>query len=184
MKRSIVFKKILLITSIVILLTSAFIYVTPTGKQIRTVLAETISHTRYSQYAWVFGNDLSKQTPPLPKVIAGNTEVPVVQSSYCWGYLGCACYAVGESMFEGKTPTVMAPDTHIKISFDYNPGPTEMYTQQFQGNLTTPVPLEDGYIIAPKESGVYYYGISAVWKTDDGKYSNGDTSSAFAIEVK
>ncbi|WP_310828833.1 hypothetical protein [Paenibacillus pedocola] len=30
--------------------------------------------------------------PPLPKVIAGAAEIPVVQDSYCCDYLGCRDY--------------------------------------------------------------------------------------------
>ncbi|WP_158442600.1 hypothetical protein [Paenibacillus sabinae] len=36
---------------------------------------------------------------------------------------------------------------------------------------------------APHEAGIYYYGVSAFWKTEDGLYSTGDTSSVFKIEV-
>lgn len=184
MKSSILLKKVLVITFIGILFASVFIYLTPTGRNIRTVLAETISTTRYQQYAWVFGAEMNKKALPLPKVISGNTKVPVSQSSYCWGNLGCADYVGGKSMLKGKTPTVVTPEAKMKISFDYKPGPTEINVQQFQDNKTSEVPIKDGYIIAPKENGVYYYGISAFWKTDDGKFSKGDTSSVFIIEVK
>jgi hypothetical protein len=127
---------------------------------------------------------ITKEVPPLPKVVSVNTEVPVSQSSYCWGKLGCADYADGKSMLRGKKPTVVAHEASIKISFDYKPGPTELNVQQFLDNNSIQVPLKDGYIIAPKENGVYYYGISAFWKTADGKFSEGDTSSVFVIEVK
>jgi hypothetical protein len=50
---------------------------------------------------------ITKEVPPLPKVVSVNTEVPVSQSSYCWGKLGCADYADGKSMLRGKKPTLI-----------------------------------------------------------------------------
>jgi hypothetical protein len=125
----------------------------------------------------------SEKTLPIPIVFSEKTEIPVTQSSYCWGKLGCADYAGGKTMLKGKTPTVVTPEANIKISFDYKPGPTQLNVQQFQDDKIVEVPLKDGYFNAPKEKGIYYYGLSAYWKTDDGKYSKGDTSSVFVIEV-
>jgi hypothetical protein len=126
----------------------------------------------------------TKGSPPLPIVVSMNTKVPVSQSSYCWGNLGCADYVGGKLMLKGEIPTIVTSEANIKISFDYKPGPTELNVQQLQENKIIEVPLKDGYITAPKENGVYYYNISAFWKTDDGKFSTGDTSSVFVIEVK
>ncbi|MDQ1914338.1 hypothetical protein RAC89_28575 [Paenibacillus sp. GD4] len=42
----------------------------------------------------------------------------------------------------------------------------------------------ENYFNVPEEKGIYYYGVSAFWKSSDGKYSEGDTSSAFVVEVK
>lgn len=87
-------------------------------------------------------------------------------------------------MLEGKTPTVVAPESNIKVSFAYKPAPTHLVVEQFQDEKNIEIPLKDGYFQAPKEKGVYYYGLSAYWRTDDGKYSKGDTSSVFVIEVQ
>jgi hypothetical protein len=183
MKNWLLLKKVFLITFIGILFVSVFIYLTPMGRNIRTVLAETISNTRYQQYTWVFGVEIGK-APPLPKVVSENTVIPITQSSYCWGKLGCADYVGGKPMLKGKTPTIVTAESNIKISFDYKPAPSQLNVQQFKNDKTVEVPLKDGYFNAPIEKGVYYYGISAYWKTDDGKYSEGDTSSVFAIEIK
>jgi hypothetical protein len=126
----------------------------------------------------------SEKTPPIPKVFSEKTKIPVTQSSYCWGNLGCADYVGGKTMLKGKTPTVVTSEAKIKISFDYKPEPTQLNVQHFQNDKTIEVPLKDGYFNAPKEKGVYYYGLSAYWKTKDSKYSKGDTSSVFVIEVK
>ncbi len=126
----------------------------------------------------------SEKTPPVPKVVSEKTHIPVTQSSYCWGKLGCADYAGGKTMLRDKIPTVVAPGSNIKVSFDYKPAPTQVAVQQFQDEQTVDVPLKDGSFKAPKEKGVYYYGLSAYWTTDNGKYSRGDTSSVFVIEVR
>lgn len=44
--------------------------------------------------------------------------------------------------------------------------------------------LKEDRFNAPKEPGVYYYGISAFWTRADGKSTEGDTSVVFSIEVK
>lgn len=183
MKRSILLNKVFVMILIGILIASVFIYLTPIGRKIRTNLAETISTTRYQQYTWIFGIEINKN-PPLPNVISENITIPVTQSSYCWGKLGCADYAGGRTMLKGKTPTVVTPEANIKISFDYKPAPTQLNVHEFKDDKTVEVPMKEGYFISPKEKGIYYYGVSAYWKTDDGKYSKGDTSSVFAIEVK
>jgi hypothetical protein len=184
MKSSILLRKVLVLTFICLSIATVFIYLTPMGRNIRTVLSETISTTRYQQYAWVFGVEISEKAPPLPKVDSGNTEIPVFQGSYCWGNLGCADYAGVKTILRGKTPSVITPEANIRIAFDYKPEPTELNVQLFQDNKMIVVPLKDGNIIAPKENGIYYYGILAFWKSDDGKFSKGDTSSVFVIEVK
>ncbi|RXZ81741.1 hypothetical protein EBB07_13885 [Paenibacillaceae bacterium] len=126
----------------------------------------------------------SEKTPPIPKITSDKNQIPVTQSSYCWGKLGCADYARGKTMLKGKTPTVVVPESNIEVSFDYKPAPTQIAVQQFQDEKTVDAPLVDGYFKAPKEKGVYYYGLSGDWTTDDGKYSKGSTSSVFVIEVQ
>ena len=54
---------------------------------------------------------------------------------------------------------------------------------QFLDNKMPEVAFSDGYFIAPAESGIYYYGISGSWLSKDGKFSEGSTTSVFAIEV-
>lgn len=56
--------------------------------------------------------------------------------------------------------------------------------KSFKWQRTVEVPLNDGYFKALKEKGEYYYVISAYWESDDGKSSNGDTSSVFVIAVQ
>jgi hypothetical protein len=117
-------------------------------------------------------------------VISEQTEIPITQGSYCWGKMGCADYVGGKTMLHGKTPTVVTPEAKVQISFNYKPAPTQLSVEQFQEVETVEVPIKDGYFNVPKEKGVYYYGISAYWTTDDGIYSKGDTSSVFVVEVK
>jgi len=126
----------------------------------------------------------TETTPPIPKVITENTQIPVKQSSYCWGRLGCADYAGGKTMLKETTPTVVPSKSRIEVSYDYNPSPNLLTIQQFQDEGAVDVPFQDGHFIAPTEKGAYYYGLSASWSTKDGKYSQGSTSSVFVIEVQ
>lgn len=87
-------------------------------------------------------------------------------------------------MLKGTIPTVVTPEADIKVSFAYKPAPNELSVHQFDDDKIKQIPMKNGSFIAPKEKGIYYYGISAFWRTDDGKYSRGDTSSVFVIEVR
>jgi hypothetical protein len=126
----------------------------------------------------------SEKAPPLPTVVSGTIEIPVVQSSYSWHKLGMADYAGGKSMVEGKVPTILTSGAIIDISFEYKPQPTLIRIKEFLNDKAIEVPFKDGFIKVPIKKGIYYYGIEAYWTTKDGKYSNGDTSSVFVIEVK
>ncbi|AJY74354.1 hypothetical protein VN24_06910 [Paenibacillus beijingensis] len=58
-------------------------------------------------------------------------------------------------------PTLVNAGADIKISFAYKPAPSKMYVQRFLEDNAIDVPLKDGHFDAPKERGLYYYGISA-----------------------
>lgn len=126
----------------------------------------------------------SEKAPPLPNVVSGTIEIPVVQSSYSWGKLGCVDYVGGKYMVKGRVPTILPYGADIKIFFNYKPQPSMIHISQYLYDKIIEVPLKNSRIKAPAKKGIYYYGISAFWVTDDGKYSNGNTSSVFAIEVK
>jgi len=87
-------------------------------------------------------------------------------------------------MLQGETPTVVTPGAKIRISFNYRPAPTQLSIQKFQDVKTVEVPFKEGYFNVPEEKGVYYYGISAFWKSDDGINSEGDTTLVFFVEVQ
>lgn len=87
-------------------------------------------------------------------------------------------------MMEGKSPAVVPPEARIDISFHHKPQPSEIRIEQFTDDGAAAIPFTEGSITAPGAKGVYYYGISAYWRSSDGKYSNGDASSVFAIEVR
>ncbi len=127
---------------------------------------------------------LDEKSIPIPKVVTEETVIPVKQSSYCWGTLGCGDYVGGKAMLNEETPTVVMPEAKIKVSYDYEPAPSQVGVQQYIDEDTVDVPLKEGYFMAPKDKGIYYYRISAFWTSEDGKYSKGDTSSVFLIEVK
>jgi hypothetical protein len=167
---------IIFVTGFVALLV-VLIYLTP-------FVGNLVANTRFEGYATSVGIKITKKSPPLPSVTSGQTQIPVIQSSYCWGNLGCADYAGGRTMLKGVTPTVITPEGDIAVSFAYKPAPKRLNIQQFLDDKTLQIPLENGSFNAPNEQGTYYYGISAFWTTDDGKFSLGDTSAVFVIEVR
>ncbi|SEP10725.1 hypothetical protein [Paenibacillus sp. OV219] len=129
--------------------------------------------------------ELSQDSLPEFHVSAGDTVVPVTQGTYCWGNRGCADYAWGKMMTRGLEPTAVEAGKEIHISLEDVPVPLDLIAQQFLDNNTyETVTLADGVFKAPTAPGVYHYGVSAYWKTEDGKYSKGDSSVVFVIEVK
>ncbi|GGG58865.1 hypothetical protein [Paenibacillus radicis (ex Gao et al. 2016)] len=85
----------------------------------------------------------------------------------------------------GKEPTVVAAGSDIKVSYNYKPARAHIAIEQFQeDDKSVEIVLQDGVFQAPKEKGIYYYGIFANWLSPDGKYSEGDTSSVFVIGVQ
>ncbi|MFC3749800.1 hypothetical protein [Paenibacillus sp. GCM10012306] len=166
---------IILVTGSLALLV-VFIYLTP-------FVGNLVANTRLEGYARSVGIRIIKKSPPLPSVISDQTQIPVIQSSYCWGSV-CADYEGGITMLRGVAPTAITPDRDIKVSFAYKPAPNGLYIEQFIDNTTIQIPLNNDSFNAPKEQGTYYYGISAVWTTEDGKFSKGSTSAGFVIEVK
>ncbi|MBO7744362.1 hypothetical protein I8J29_09165 [Paenibacillus sp. MWE-103] len=147
-----------------------FIYLNPFAGNIA-------KNTRFEGYARSIGIKIKKKSPPLPNVASGQTHIPVIQSTYCWGSLGCADYADIETMLQGVTPITISPKEDIVISFDYKPAPNSLIVRQYVDGKSTRISLQDGYFHAPKEKGIYKYGISA-------DFSKGDTSSAFVIEIR
>ncbi|WP_155991448.1 hypothetical protein [Paenibacillus sp. FSL R7-277] len=154
-----------------------FIYLTPFAGRL-------VANTRLEGNAKSIGIRITQESPPLPLVTSGKTQIPVTQGSYCWGKLGCADYVGGQSMVQGVTPTVIAPEGGINVAFTYKPAPGGLTVQQFVDDKEVQIPLKNGSFNAPKEQGVYYYGISAFWTSEDGKFSEGSSSVAFVIEVK
>jgi len=154
-----------------------FIYLSP-------YVGNLVANTRLQGYAESLSIRVTKKSPPLPSVTSGQTQISVIQSSYCWDSLGCADYVGGNTLLKGVTPTVISPEGEIAVSFAYEPAPNQLKIQQFIDDGTLQIPLKNGSFNAPKERGTYYYGISAFWTADDGKFSLGETSAVFVIVVR
>ncbi|CAM4233180.1 hypothetical protein [Paenibacillus typhae] len=123
--------------------------------------------------------------PPLPVITAGAAEIPAVQASYCWDYLGCADTAIGEMMYDGQTLTVVQPGERIDTVLNYEPQPSSVIvTPVVDEHAYDPVPLTDGGFTAPEEKGVYYFMYFANWTTEDGVHTLNQTSAVFAFEVR
>ncbi|MFD1772874.1 hypothetical protein [Paenibacillus rhizophilus] len=122
---------------------------------------------------------------PTPIITAEGSgdEIPSEQRSYCWGKLGCADYIGGMQGMEETPPALIRPGEQISVVFPYQQQPVQMNLVRFTGDGQTQIAMIGNFFTAPLEDGVYYYGVSAFWKTEDGLYSTGDTSCVFKIRV-
>ncbi|WP_336783388.1 hypothetical protein [Paenibacillus illinoisensis] len=90
-----------------------FIYLSP-------YVGNLVANTRLEGYAKSVGIRVTKKSPPHPSVTSGQTQISVIQSSYCWDDLGCADYAGGNTLLKGVTPAVISPEGVIAVSFAMN----------------------------------------------------------------
>ncbi|MFC5405441.1 DUF3221 domain-containing protein [Cohnella soli] len=132
--------------------------------------------------------------PPLPSVVAGQTAITVMQSSYCWSGQAvngqvkseCADYASPAGMLKDKPTTKVAPGATIEFAFATKP-PTasETHVSLFETDgSVVDVKLDGDSFVAPTEPGIYYFGLSVWWMKDvEKRISENSSSYAFAIEV-
>ncbi|MFD2876589.1 hypothetical protein ACFTAO_12480 [Paenibacillus rhizoplanae] len=98
------------------------------------------------------GLELHRNRRRYPLLLPGKTQIPVTQGSYCWGKLGCADYTGGQSMVQGVTPTVIAPEGRIDVAYTYKPAPGGLTVQQFVDDKEVQIPLKNGSFNAPKRT--------------------------------
>ncbi|ANF96225.1 hypothetical protein [Paenibacillus bovis] len=134
--------------------------------------------------------DRNTRTPPASTIMAGDTVIPWVQSSYCWSR-GCADYIGGTQMMDGKVPAVVPAGPRIQANYNYEPAPAILVLHQLDNeknqsnyNDLVSIPLQDGTFTAPTVPGTYYYLLEAHWREKNTQYSDGDTSAVFAIEIR
>ncbi len=141
---------------------------------------------------------LSDDVLPVLQVKAGDTTIPAVQSSYCWGTKGCADFVGGAAMLKGKSlPTIQA-GTSVQLHFPYTPEPAVIELVQYPLRLSEntsnshvqstadqaiSITIHDGAFQATQKAGDYYYEFGASWMSEDGKYSSGQTSFVFGFTV-
>lgn len=113
--------------------------------------------------------------PPLPKVAAGKTKIPVTQSSYCWSTT-CTDYAAPQDQLMDTTPTVVEPGVDIRIAYSGSKPKSLIVNRSGDGSITD-VKVTKNTIKAPTVPGIYFYLVSAWWK-------RGSSSGAFVIEIK
>lgn len=136
---------------------------------------------------------LNAKELPVPQVIAENKELLILQSSYCWGKLGCADYSFVKSRIPQDSRTIIKAKSEISVSYQYNTPPTlisvvlyendkdDIYTVNMK---VTEIQLDKGIFHAPAKSGEYYYIIKANWSSGQGAQPSGDTSSVLVIEIE
>ncbi|HIW32369.1 MAG TPA: hypothetical protein IAA29_06260 [Candidatus Paenibacillus intestinavium] len=138
-------------------------------------------------------HQLTAKELPVPQVIAENKELPILQSSYCWGKLGCADYGFMKSKIAQDSRTILNAATEISVLYQYNTPPTLISVVLYENDKddiyttdtkVTEIQLNNGIFHAPAESGEYYYIIRASWSSGQGSQASGDTSSILVIEVE
>lgn len=122
-------------------------------------------------------------SPPQPSIQANGKTIAVYQSSYCWGST-CADYAAPEMMLKDKEADQVTAQAAITFIFK-GKQPTEISLSTFRDGIPSEVKITDHAFEAPKEEGIYYYGLSATWLKDkEQRISEGSSSYVFALEVK
>lgn len=128
------------------------------------------------------------QQDELPSLVvqSGKMVIPVVQSSYCWGSLGCADYAATPAMLRDQTLPKISPGATIALIFPYTPLPSEIQLHSLDTTSSdhAVISLQNGTFHAPTNHGTYYYTFQAGWTSEDGMYSMGDTSFVFGFQVE
>lgn len=121
--------------------------------------------------------------PPTPIITVEGQKVEWVQGSYCWEELFkgvCADMISPPELikFQELEPVVVSPQSQLKIEFKKEPKENTLRVDKWltNGEIEN-VPVSDNVIQLPKERGIYVYDVSARW-------DNGDSSYAFAIEVR
>lgn len=85
---------------------------------------------------------------------------------------------------KGRDPAVIPAGTLIHVAYRYNPAPDQLSVQRFINNQPVGITLEKNSFHAPTTKGIYYYTVGANWIKQGTSYSLGDTSAAFAIEIR
>ncbi|MCZ8518534.1 MULTISPECIES: hypothetical protein [Paenibacillus] len=123
--------------------------------------------------------------PPLPDVMAGEQEIPVIRGSYCWSALrGTECVDIDsptERMSDNGYVTMTAPArAKVRIRFWNRPSSTVLSVSPGKyGPGRAEVPgYEDFTFALPDAAGIYLYDLHAVW-------GEGNSSEYhFAVEVQ
>lgn len=120
--------------------------------------------------------------PPLPKLKADKTEIPVFLGSYTKTSFGRTVNADGpgpDYMLKDVAPTKIKAGTELRITF--NDKPSKLVWSLWKdtnGGYPKEEDVNSGKLKLPDETGVYKYGLRAEW----GKHNG--ASYAFAVEVE
>ncbi|WP_409345278.1 hypothetical protein [Paenibacillus sp. MBLB4367] len=123
-------------------------------------------------------NPVRGEAPPPASIQSEIGKINAVQGTYCWK--GCYDYAPAAQLLKlaGYVPSLVGSGETITIAFDYDPQPSSIRLYEITGDGETPVPLESNRFSAPGGQGNHKYRVDAFW------FGGGESSSAFAIEVK
>jgi hypothetical protein len=124
---------------------------------------------------------VSLSEPPFPIIHAGEKQVPVLYTAYCWknDTKGkCADFRQPDFAFKDQTPVVVSPGAVLEIDFKTHPPLTPITHVTSWQNKGKQIKLNKPNIVeAPMAKGVYYYVFSAQWK-------QGDSGFTFQVKVE
>lgn len=128
------------------------------------------------------------QSNELPSLMVhtGETDIPVAQSSYCWGDLGCSDYTSDPKMLDDQTLPTITPGANIELVFPYDPAPSQIQVTSLgtSTSVDSVIALRDWTFDAPLKRGTYFYTFQAYWTSEDGMYTQGDTSFVFGFRIE
>ncbi len=116
--------------------------------------------------------------PPMPKVTYRNEPVKVLQGSYGWETFTKSVQAdspVPPELVENTTPTTVAPQSNLKVTFNYKPNNVDVMLWTEAGSLK--YNIDHNTVIMPEEEGIYVFEIRGEW-------DQGHSIYAFKIRVK
>ncbi|WP_411342765.1 hypothetical protein ACE3MZ_13950 [Paenibacillus sp. WLX1005] len=128
------------------------------------------------------------QPNELPSLVvhAGEMDIPVAQSSYCWGDLGCRDYTSDPKMLDDQTLPTLSSGAAIALVFPYDPAPNQIQVTSLgtSASVDSVIALRDWTFDAPLKRGTYFYTFQAYWTSEDGMYTQGDTSFVFGFQIE
>ena len=116
--------------------------------------------------------------PPMPKITYQGESVRVLQGSYLWKtfFKGVeAEYPIPPELVANIPPTIVSPESNLKVTFDYEPNDIGVMLWTKTGSHD--YNIDHKTVIMPEDKGIYVFEIKSKW-------NQGDSIYAFKIKVE